>query len=162
MRSIAGNGQVSGKVKNCLTNTCKGLVSLWPGSTFTPRSFLLLEHSLQPTPSPICGLASCPPAWRLLHVSRRVTLDLSIFKCNCNIIDIVILIIDFEIMLNLALSWVDDYPRANHECTLSIREERGKTWAHLDTACPKYNAEGFDRKSRDRVSHLFYLWVCSQ
>ena len=26
----------------------------------SPRSFLLLEHSLQPTPSPLCGLASWP------------------------------------------------------------------------------------------------------
>ena len=25
----------------------------------SPRSFLLLERSLQPTPSPLCGLASC-------------------------------------------------------------------------------------------------------
>ena len=29
----------------------------------SPRSFLLLEHSLQPTPSPLCGLA---PSWPLL------------------------------------------------------------------------------------------------
>ena len=28
--------------------------------TLSPRSFLLLEHSLQPTPSPLCGLASWP------------------------------------------------------------------------------------------------------
>ena len=28
--------------------------------TLSPRSFLLLEHSLQPTPSPLCGLAPCP------------------------------------------------------------------------------------------------------
>ena len=26
----------------------------------SPRSFLLLEHSMQPTPSPLCGLASWP------------------------------------------------------------------------------------------------------
>ena len=28
--------------------------------TLSPRSFLLLEHSLQPTPSPLCGLALWP------------------------------------------------------------------------------------------------------
>ena len=28
--------------------------------TPSPRSFLLLEHRLQPTPSPLCGLASWP------------------------------------------------------------------------------------------------------
>ena len=28
--------------------------------TLSPRSFLLLENSLQPTPSPLCGLASWP------------------------------------------------------------------------------------------------------
>jgi len=47
-------------------------------STPSPRSFLLLEHSLQPTPSPLCGLASWPPAWRLLHVPRRSILDLAL------------------------------------------------------------------------------------
>ena len=26
----------------------------------SPRSFLLLKHSLQPAPSPLCGLASWP------------------------------------------------------------------------------------------------------
>ena len=28
--------------------------------TLSPRSFLLLEHSLQPTPSPHCGMAPWP------------------------------------------------------------------------------------------------------
>ena len=28
--------------------------------TLSPRSFLLLEHRMQPTPSPLCGLASWP------------------------------------------------------------------------------------------------------
>ena len=28
--------------------------------TLSPRSFLQLEHRLQPTPSPLCGLASWP------------------------------------------------------------------------------------------------------
>ena len=28
--------------------------------TLSPRSLLLLEHRLQPTPSPLCGLASWP------------------------------------------------------------------------------------------------------
>ena len=35
----------------------------------SPRSFLLLEHSLQPTPSPLCGLAS----WPLLGVILNLT-----------------------------------------------------------------------------------------
>ena len=45
---------------------------------FSSRNFMLLEHSLQPTPSPLCGLASWPPAWRLLHVPRRSILDLAL------------------------------------------------------------------------------------
>ena len=39
-----------------------------------PRSYLLLEQSIQLTPNPLYGLA---PAWRLLHVSRRSILDLA-------------------------------------------------------------------------------------
>ena len=30
------------------------------GATLSPRGFSLLEHRLQPTPSPLCGLASWP------------------------------------------------------------------------------------------------------
>ena len=45
--------------------------------TPSPRRFMLLEHSFQPTPSPLCGLAWWPLLGVLLHESRRVTLDLT-------------------------------------------------------------------------------------
>ena len=47
--------------------------------TPSPRSFLLLEHRLQPTPSPLCGLASSEAPWALLgafSISRRSIYDL--------------------------------------------------------------------------------------
>ena len=41
----------------------------------SPCTFLLLEHRSQPTPAPLCGLATWPPALRLLHISRVVILS---------------------------------------------------------------------------------------
>ena len=45
--------------------------------TLSPRSFLLLEHSLQPTPRPTLRTSLTAPAWRLPHVSRRLFSDLT-------------------------------------------------------------------------------------
>ena len=51
----------------------------------SPRSFLLLKYRLQPTPSPLCRLASWPllGACSILHVSRRAILDLRAREARC-------------------------------------------------------------------------------
>ena len=38
--------------------------------TPSPRSFLLLEHSLKPTPSPLCKTGQMAPAWRLALATK--------------------------------------------------------------------------------------------
>ena len=47
------------------------------GTYTQPAHFFLLEQSLQPTPSPLCGLALWLLLGVLLYVYRRVILDLS-------------------------------------------------------------------------------------
>jgi len=46
--------------KNATENEREMLMRRACARTLSPRSFLLLEHRLQPTPSPLCGLASWP------------------------------------------------------------------------------------------------------
>ena len=48
------------KEKNATENEREMLMHRACARTLSPRSFLLLEHHLQPTPSPLCGLASWP------------------------------------------------------------------------------------------------------
>ena len=38
--------------------------------TPSPRSFLLLEHSFQPTPIPLCKTGKMAPAWRLALATK--------------------------------------------------------------------------------------------
>ena len=53
-------GDRNEKKKNAAENEREMLMRRACARTLSPRSFLLLEHSLQPTPSPLCGLASWP------------------------------------------------------------------------------------------------------
>ena len=64
LRSRLGRPTTGNERVMLMRRTCARLLS--------PRSFLLLGHCMQPTPSPPCGLASWP-----LFVSRRVVLDLT-------------------------------------------------------------------------------------
>ena len=59
-----GRGELAGAASGSVFKRAN-LFGTLPGQfkgarALSPRSFLLLEHSLQPTPSPLCGLASWP------------------------------------------------------------------------------------------------------
>ena len=55
-------GETGAREKNATENEREMLMRRACARALSPRSFLLLEHRLQPTPSPLCGLAS----WHLL------------------------------------------------------------------------------------------------
>ena len=57
----AGETGTRKKEKNATENEREMLMRRACARTLSPRSSLLLEHSLQPTPSLLCGLASWPP-----------------------------------------------------------------------------------------------------
>ena len=79
-RRAARGRQERGKKrkKNATENEREMLMRRACARTLSPRSFLLLEHRVQPT-QPALRTGLMAPAWRLLHVSRRLILDLT---CN--------------------------------------------------------------------------------
>jgi hypothetical protein len=58
--ALRGGDRNEGKKKTATENEREMLMHRACARKLSPRSFLLLEHHLQPTPSPLCGLASCP------------------------------------------------------------------------------------------------------
>ena len=72
--ALRGGGRNEEKINKTATeNERQMLMRRACARTLSPRSFLLLEHHLQPTPSPLCGLASWPllDVCSMLHVSQR-------------------------------------------------------------------------------------------